>query len=94
MELFLFPSLLASSTSVSTFRTEITLRELELGHGKRDYFPAMKKALLGEPEYNVRARKSNIPKCPTVRDQIECLIDQATDDNILGRCWQGLATWM
>ena len=72
----------------------ITLRELELGHGQRDYFKHIKVVLLGTPEYNVRARRDNQPKCPTVRDQIECLIDQATDLNILGHCWQGLAPWM
>ena len=29
-----------------------------------------------------------------VEDQVDCLIEQATDPNVLGRMWQGWAPWL
>lgn len=30
----------------------------------------------------------------SVTDQVDCLVDMATDPNILGRQYEGLATWV
>lgn len=47
---------------------------------------------LGDKQFNNRARMAanNL----SVEDQVACLIDQATDPNILGRTWQGWEPWM
>jgi hypothetical protein len=33
-------------------------------------------------------------QCPSVEAQVDCLIDLATDPNVLARQWVGLATWV
>ena len=33
-------------------------------------------------------------QCPSVDAQVDCLIDLATDPNVLARQWVGLATWV
>lgn len=30
----------------------------------------------------------------TVEQQVDCLVEQATDGNILGRMWAGFAPWL
>ncbi|KAI9317523.1 hypothetical protein BX666DRAFT_1857295, partial [Dichotomocladium elegans] len=42
---------------------------------------------MGDPEFNYRATIGK--KCSSVKEQIKCLIDLATDPNILGRTWFG-----
>ncbi|KAJ6662088.1 hypothetical protein lerEdw1_012553 [Lerista edwardsae] len=70
----------------------ITSEELRLGHEKsaayRDYVSVAR----GSKEYNVRAREPDdgLPE----EMQVKCLIDQATDPNILGRTWEGWEPWM
>ncbi|KAH0617727.1 hypothetical protein JD844_016250 [Phrynosoma platyrhinos] len=70
----------------------ITSDELRLGHEKsvacRDYISVAK----GSKEYNIRAREPEDGL--SEETQVKCLIDQATDPNILGRVWEGWEPWM
>lgn len=50
----------------------------------------MLSVLLGDKEFNERARPYN----GSVENQIACLIDQATDPNILGRAYHGWEPWV
>uniref|UniRef100_A0A671MAS8 DNA-dependent protein kinase catalytic subunit n=1 Tax=Sinocyclocheilus anshuiensis TaxID=1608454 RepID=A0A671MAS8_9TELE len=45
-----------------------------------------------EKEHNIRARHNE--KDLSVEDQVDCLLDQATDPNILGRVWIGWEPWI
>ena len=43
----------------------------------------------------VRSRDSKLQGSTLgVADQVACLVDIATDPNVLGRQWIGLATWI
>ncbi|XP_042320371.1 DNA-dependent protein kinase catalytic subunit [Sceloporus undulatus] len=70
----------------------ITSDELRLGHEKsvacRDYISVAK----GSKEYNIRAREPEDGL--SEETQVKCLIDQATDPNILGRVWEGWEPWI
>ena len=70
----------------------VMLIDLKMGHEKSPEFSALKLILLGDPRDNVRARIGE--KCSSVNEQISCLIDHATDPNILGRTWQGWEPWI
>ncbi|KAM3927958.1 DNA-dependent protein kinase catalytic subunit [Leptodactylus fuscus] len=70
----------------------ITCEELRLGHGSRkeyEYFCAVTK---GSKEYNIRATEPEDGLSEEI--QVKCLIDQATDPNILGRVWRGWEPWI
>ncbi|KAJ3157367.1 hypothetical protein HDU89_002781 [Geranomyces variabilis] len=71
----------------------IMAQELEWGHGTATWFNAARDILLttGSPSENHRAQAG--PTCKTVKEQVECLIDQATDPNILGRMYIGWGSW-
>eukprot|EP00939_MAST-03C_sp_MAST-3C-sp1_P003097 g3097.t1 len=38
-------------------------------------------------------RREHPRRCPSIESQVECLVEMATDPNILGRQWVGLRTW-
>lgn len=61
-------------------------------HGPAPYLPHLKKIVRGVPEDNVRARTGE--RCASVKEQVDCLVDQATDPNILGRTYGGWAPWI
>lgn len=70
----------------------ITCDELFLGHEKESAFEYYKSVARGSKEHNVRARE---PESGLSEEaQVKCLIDQATDPNILGRTWVGWESWM
>ncbi|KAJ3150478.1 hypothetical protein HDU86_006651 [Geranomyces michiganensis] len=71
----------------------IMAQELEWGHGTATWFKAARDVLLAtaSPLENRRAQIG--PTCKTVKEQVECLIDQATDPNILGRMYLGWSGW-
>jgi len=47
---------------------------------------------MGDRKDNIRA---SLPACGLTADQqVDCLIDLATDPNILGRSWVGWEPWM
>ncbi len=43
-------------------------------------------------QVDIRARVKD--KCTSATEQVECLVDMATDPNILGRTWGGWAPWI
>ncbi|KAF9184663.1 hypothetical protein BGZ51_003206 [Haplosporangium sp. Z 767] len=70
----------------------LTVRELNVGHATKPFLPALSKTAMGDKLYNVRARHGKV--CTSVQGQIECLIDMATDLDILGRAWVGWMSWL
>ncbi|XP_076840848.1 DNA-dependent protein kinase catalytic subunit [Brachyhypopomus gauderio] len=70
----------------------ITSEELRLGFEKSPAFKGMLAVARGSEEHNVRARLGE--KDLSVEDQVDCLIDQATDANLLGRVWAGWEPWI
>ncbi|XP_039982420.1 DNA-dependent protein kinase catalytic subunit isoform X2 [Xiphias gladius] len=69
----------------------ITSEELKLGFEKDPAFPGMQFVALGTVEHNVRAK---LPAAGlSVEKQVDCLLDQATDPNVLGRVWEGWQPW-
>ncbi|CAK6438705.1 unnamed protein product [Pipistrellus nathusii] len=70
----------------------ITCDELRLGHEKEPAFDDFVAVARGNKDHNVRARE---PESGLSEEaQAKCLIDQATDPNILGRTWEGWEPWM
>ncbi|KAG0227795.1 hypothetical protein BGW42_002714 [Actinomortierella wolfii] len=70
----------------------ITATELRNGHVNKPYLEAIVNIAKGDPEHNIRARLD--PICGSVKEQVEALIDQATDPNVLGRMWVGWMSWV
>ncbi|XP_069777633.1 DNA-dependent protein kinase catalytic subunit isoform X2 [Narcine bancroftii] len=70
----------------------ITREELRLGHEKSEVYKNYIAVTKGDERYNIRAREPD--EGLSVEQQVECLIDQATDPNILGRVWIGWEAWM
>lgn len=65
---------------------------MKLGFEKDEAFSGMQAVALGAKEHNVRAQ---LPaEGLTVEKQVDCLLDQATDPNVLGRAWVGWEPWM
>ncbi|XP_077480903.1 DNA-dependent protein kinase catalytic subunit [Stigmatopora argus] len=69
----------------------ITSEELKLGFEKDPAFQGMRSVALGTPEHNVRAREPSSGL--SVEKQVDCLLDQATDANVLRRVWEGWEPW-
>lgn len=78
----------------SLFLTDIfsISEELRLGFEKDPVFKGMLAVARGTEEHNIRARLGE--KELSVEEQVDCLIDQATDPNILGRTFTGWEPWM
>ncbi len=53
---------------------------------------ALKEIVRGSREHNIRARVG--ARCASVKEQVDCLVDQATDPNILGRTYWGWAPFI
>ncbi|XP_036194617.1 DNA-dependent protein kinase catalytic subunit [Myotis myotis] len=70
----------------------ITCDELLLGHEKVPAFDDFVAVARGNKDHNVRAQE---PESGLSEEaQVKCLIDQATDPNILGRTWEGWEPWV
>ncbi|CAO3615261.1 unnamed protein product [Cunninghamella echinulata] len=67
--------------------TVILREELECGHKEKQYFNHLEKVIVGDPNINIRAKVND--KCSNTVEQVQCLIDLATDPNVLGRTWLG-----
>jgi DNA-dependent protein kinase catalytic subunit len=75
--------------------SNILITELENGHSNTTFLRYLKEIVKGDPKYNIRAQ----PEYNEISDegsnvlspiqQVKCLIDLATDKNILGRAWIG-----
>ncbi|XP_066538129.1 DNA-dependent protein kinase catalytic subunit [Hoplias malabaricus] len=70
----------------------IISEELRLGFEKTSAFKGMLAVARGSEENNIRARLGE--KDLSVEEQVDCLIDQATDANLLGRVWIGWEPWI
>ena len=67
---------------------------IDLKHGhqsKKEEFTAMKKVLMGE-RGTLRSKVGEV--CSSVEEQVDCLIDHASDPNVLGRTWVGWESWV
>ncbi|XP_062426360.1 DNA-dependent protein kinase catalytic subunit [Rhea pennata] len=70
----------------------ITCDELHLGHEKSPSFNDFVAVACGDAAHNIRAREAEDGL--SEETQVKCLIDQATDPNILGRVWEGWEPWV
>eukprot|EP01127_Copromyxa_protea_P009733 TRINITY_DN2312_c1_g1_i1.p1 TRINITY_DN2312_c1_g1~~TRINITY_DN2312_c1_g1_i1.p1 ORF type:complete len:1006 (-),score=210.43 TRINITY_DN2312_c1_g1_i1:26-2773(-) len=71
----------------------ITWKELnESVHEKKPYLKSLQSVVMGDHKHNVRAHVKE--KCESARQQVDCLVDMATDPNILGRSWAGWAAYI
>lgn len=66
--------------------------ELRLGHETSQFYKGFRTVAQGDKEYNIRANKE--AEGLSEEAQVQCLIDQATDPNILGRTWRGWEPWI
>ena len=60
-------------------------------HDKR-WLSSLQKIVSGVPEENIRASVG--VKCSSVAEQVACLVDLASDPNVLGRTYHGWAPWV
>jgi len=62
----------------------------------KDCVDVLKEIVTGEKSGAVRAaiKKRSGRSDLSVADQVDCLVDMATDSNILFRQWGGLTTWV
>ncbi|CAG8511510.1 8195_t:CDS:10 [Diversispora eburnea] len=70
----------------------IVCEELMSGHARKPFIDHIQDIAKGSPEHNIRARVPQ--KCGSVKEQIECLIDLATDPYVLGVMWVGWISWV
>lgn len=81
-------SLLACDKILVYFVSE----ELKLGFEKDLAFLGMQSVALGTEEHNIRAKLPAVGL--SVEQQVDCLLDQAMDQNVLGRVYVGWDPWM
>ncbi|KAI9359803.1 hypothetical protein BD770DRAFT_319254 [Pilaira anomala] len=67
----------------------IAATEIENGHSNRSYCKDIVTLAKGDPEHDIRAKMGD--SCKTTNDQVQCLIDLATDKCLLGVMYGG---WM
>ncbi|XP_019852740.1 PREDICTED: DNA-dependent protein kinase catalytic subunit [Amphimedon queenslandica] len=72
--------------------SHLMLIDLEHGFKNKPEFKYLKGILLGDSSTNLRARVGK--RCDSVEDQVDCLIDHATDSNVLGRTYGGWEAWV
>uniref|UniRef100_A0A8C3U087 DNA-dependent protein kinase catalytic subunit n=1 Tax=Catharus ustulatus TaxID=91951 RepID=A0A8C3U087_CATUS len=70
----------------------ITCDELRLGHERSPAYNDFAAVARGNPNHDLRAKEPEDGL--SEETQVRCLIDQATDPNILGRVWEGWEPWM
>ncbi|KAJ1332682.1 hypothetical protein BSLG_008311 [Batrachochytrium salamandrivorans] len=71
--------------------SHIQATELRWGHATKPYVSQACEVLLGTKNNSHRSRVG--VQCESIREQVQCLIDQATDPNVLGRAWRGWVSW-
>ena len=72
---------------------EITISEIRSSmHANKPYTAALEGIVRGDRSRNPRARAGTV--CQTVQEQVDCLLDQATDPNLLGRIYFGWQPWV
>ena len=78
--------------------------ELRVGvHGRSKNLAPLQQVAYGDAKYNIRSKyletarkEKGSPALYSLspEEQVACLIDQATDANVLGRTWQGWEPWV
>jgi DNA-dependent protein kinase catalytic subunit len=68
--------------------------ELTAKHSSRPHWAGLKAIVRGDAAHNARARYRESGDILTPEQQAQCLLDQATDPNILGRTYTGWRPWM
>ncbi|KAG0180275.1 hypothetical protein DFQ29_000972 [Apophysomyces sp. BC1021] len=66
--------------------------ELVRGHQGKPYLESLMKMARGDPTTNIRAKVG--PICRDSHEQVQCLIDLATDPSVLGRMWIGWQSYL
>ncbi|KAF9416916.1 hypothetical protein BGZ94_010081, partial [Podila epigama] len=69
--------------------SHLTVKELAMGHANKPYLAALSKIAKGTP---ASARAQHGERCSTVQGQVACLLDMATDKDVLGRASQAAAS--
>jgi len=72
-----------------------TLDELDesvMRRNKPQVLKAFKNIARGDEKHNIRARVGEY--CADIPEQVECLLDQATDANIVSRAWGGYMAFL
>lgn len=74
--------------------SSVKIIEEDLVGGRKDpqYIQAYVKLVKGLPEFDKRTKfiSDNL----SIENQVDCLLDHATDDNLLGRMWEGWNAWV
>uniref|UniRef100_A0A674JBQ4 DNA-dependent protein kinase catalytic subunit n=1 Tax=Terrapene triunguis TaxID=2587831 RepID=A0A674JBQ4_9SAUR len=70
----------------------LTCDELRLGHEKSPAYKEYVAVAQGSRDHNIRAKEPEDGLLEEI--QVRCLLDQATDPNLLGRVWEGWEPWM
>ena len=70
----------------------IMLAELTAKHANKPHWQALQAIVKGDANHNLRATLNQDRL--SVENQVQSLIDQATDANILGRMWFGWKPWL
>lgn len=71
---------------------DVMLQELAAKHSHAAHWQALQAIVKGDANHNFRATVSG--RELSVDEQVQCLLDQATDPNVLGRSWQGWKPWL
>nr|CAG8448912.1 4810_t:CDS:10 [Entrophospora candida] len=93
MEIFVKEPLLDWLTRAKNLAKQQSLicEELAVSHSHKPFFSSLERIAKGDPNHNIRAR---IPTtCCDIKQQIECLMDLATDDVVLNCMWVGWTAW-
>lgn len=72
--------------------TSIMIEDLEKSHLPKKYVQSYVELVKGVDQFNFRARLEKDDNL-SVEEQVDCLIDHATDENLLGRMYAGWEPW-
>lgn len=70
----------------------VMLAELNAKHANKSHWQALQAIVKGDADHNLRATYTQDQL--SVEEQVQSLLDQATDPNILGRTWLGWKPWL
>ncbi|XP_021932903.1 DNA-dependent protein kinase catalytic subunit-like isoform X3 [Zootermopsis nevadensis] len=68
----------------------ITTEELKAGFNKSEYLEKFLECVKGHNSVRAKMPSHNL----SPEEQVDCLLDQATDPNVLGKTWVGWESWM
>ena len=69
----------------------ICIEQCKSKHGQSMYWDGLQKLIMGDDD-GARARAGET--CEDVDEQVECLMDMATDPRILANSWTGWKSWL